>query len=1070
MEICNLLSITTRKNQNYEDAAVKSSEVIEEPAIYGSGNKNNTDSMTINGRVLDLMGSLTDEQIEKVMKVGYNQAVEDFIDIITTNNEISDEELINLYFNKGNIDESKINNKTRLRIVRKDTVKNRQKASGVASGAKSSLNKVKTAFNTVKNNAGSARTQLSGGNTETAIKTANSVKTDVKEIKENTNKALNSAQQVAKFDTEKKVLNFDTVFFEASGETKKYAVTVIMDAYNVHAAVNASEAEADSVIAEAELQRIITFLSEAAELRGSAQTLYDEAEPLDDENPEKATKLADAKTKAENASKKAQEAVKAMESARTSVGNIERELIAAIEAADLALTVADLILESTEFDLTDTEITAINAAKSEADEVKTTAAAAKESLKAATGLSAQIEEQAGHVESEADATKVLEDKVAALTSQVSGANALSDLKSSRGIIEGYQATAEENLETVNQKVVLAKNEETSLDDTKQAVQDAHDAAGAARTAADNAKTELDKAKKAYDEVIASGISLLITAAEEDYQAANDAYDAAERAAKAAEDKVKEADQALKDKSPADEEDENIYTLKRRAADGDDVPNSRIIAVEGTETVTVKLTNTFDGKEYSYKISRLTESTDELYIEHMDNGRFLIIGNDFKIEAEENQNDDIILIGNNNELYTNSGDDIVRVGSVIDSEIEGEQKCHDNTINTGAGNDIVQIHDLSCKLDLGDDVDRLLVINDTINNYSSVITGAKGIENHLIYSNTQAIGDPDNVLEAGFQGQWGDCKYLSFLNCIKEYMDNNDKHLSQFVNISGTTVPFTVTFKNGSSVKVEGTDIQNSNNADGDIDNVILEIAFRKAIEAEGYSMESSGTNLLGSAKNDWLISKYFYEDINYSTNMFIAFAPDAVVDGVDDFNNLPNLVSTFEILFDEFMNGNISNVVLGSSGSINTIDKRNGITVNNGHAFALKGGVKGKYIEVTNPWNSLDSFKIDWDKIFEYFSGYTLYGDAAKYSIDHNFTNLYYSENGTYEARNINTEGLETFNAGAYGTGLGISLQDITIDNQAVNIFATNNVPIDREISEISENIDAVKELLEEDKIFDLYS
>lgn len=122
MAICNLLTLTLRQNQNYESEALTVNQYCEEPEVVPAVDAQTfRDTMSINGRVMDIMGNMTDEQIEAVMKVGYNNSVEKMVEIITTCQDITDEELIDIFLNKsGYIGATNPTGAPqRLRIVRK---------------------------------------------------------------------------------------------------------------------------------------------------------------------------------------------------------------------------------------------------------------------------------------------------------------------------------------------------------------------------------------------------------------------------------------------------------------------------------------------------------------------------------------------------------------------------------------------------------------------------------------------------------------------------------------------------------------------------------------------------------------------------------------------------------------------------------------------------------------------------------------------------------------------------------------------------------------------------------------
>ena len=876
MAISNLLTLTVRKNQNYEPEAMSINQVYGGTAnsIAAPVSPSLTDSVSLNGRVMDIMGTLTDEQIEAVFKVGYNTAVNQMIDIITTCSDISDKELIDMFLGKTNPTSAP----TRLRIIRPE----RQAATDAANEAEEAANKAEEYAKQAEDNANEAENKK--GATPPDYE---GVDEYVKKAEEAAEKAREEAEKAReKADQTKNIENAGQDAIDKANDAKE----------------RADRAEIRANVAEAQAQKLKAWAENY-----KAQQLLEEAR--------KQIKIAEDTTKSDEERKAAAQA--------------------AIDAA--------------------------TGAKRAANNSKTAAAAAR---------------------------------------------TLAD------------AVASAELATEDQKT-KANNEATQ-----------------AENEAANAPAIITEA----DEIIE--------------RAKNLGFDLQEN------DDEPEENKTVGPEKPSDS-DVNV-TLKRKSTSGSD-NCKRTISVDST-VKNIKLTNTFDGKDYYYQVSTLS-GTHNITLEYLDNGRLLIMGDYVKVVAIDGQNDEIILIGQNNEIDTNSGKDKIRVGNVKDSNIDDAAQSDNNKIITGSGNDYVQIFGLN-NIDMGaGNNDRLLVTGGTINDYGSITK--TGVE--YIYSDREYILPSDNTLDWGMQGQYGDCTYMSFLNSFRDYLKRTGKNLSEYVSITGSGTNYTVKFLKSDPVQtktITASDLGNSSNSDGDIDNVLMEIAFRKILEDTGFHMNETGdsSKSLGSNANIWLISKYIFGQ-NYSVSINQSYEYE---DG-SEFDNSANFKNQFKSLFNAYMNGEISNIILGTSGTAYD-NERNGIVGKDlsGHAYYVKGGVEDKYVELTNPWDGNDSFRIDWDDIFKYFGGANLYGDAAKYAIDNNFTYIIKATPDNFNV--INTIGISnnglSLNAIMNYNGINYSQKS----NPFANIFAESEPTIYDEIDEITSSIENVKEILEEKKTFELFS
>ncbi|MBO6086934.1 cell envelope integrity protein TolA [bacterium] len=1024
MAICNLLSLTTRNNQNYDPSAVKQDEVTNEPSVYSSGQSTNTDSMTINGRVIDLMGNLTDEQIEKVMKVGYNQAVEDFIDIITTNSEISDEELINLYFNATNIDESKINNKTRLRIIRKDTVQHRKDMSEKATNAGKEVESGKNLLDNDKaGETPGAKQQVEAAKSKKAEAEAETdpeekAKKEDKAV-EDAGKAKTAAENAAK-EADQAIKDAEAVennknYFEASEETKKKAEMAKIEGLATKAAAKAEAADADLLIAEIEAKKALALLAEAQELIAKAQADYAAALELDESDSTKADAIAAAQALATTAAEKASAAITAKNSAQKAKNAVVKEKTG------------------------------------EATVAKEAAIAAKEAAEA----------------------------------------------------------------------IINSTDEKYTDEDKAAAQAAWDAADAAEKKADQILNDINNPDKVPD---VSGVDT----------AANEVISAASLIVP-----ISGGHEHGDDGDGEGDGDNSTITADITLTRKDDSNNSKKNLDVTDEGTTFKLANSIKGKKYKYTISA-NEGTSATIkeIKFLDNDRLLIVGDNLKIIADDNQADNIILMGCYNYIDTGDLNDTIRVGVVQDSidyyatywddmNTGNGNKYNEsllgNTIKSGSGNDYVEVSGPQT-IDMGEDdgdylYDYLYNTNSAISKLVASYEGQKitvgnrevTIVKPINYEQTFVSGTSqrsDYNFGVASQGGYGDCQFLSFMNTF------NGK-LSDYVTISSISGGYKVTFKgkdaSGANYSATVTNDELNNvqsaldklllyqgttytkqydkeNCSGDIDNALVEIAFRKVIanikNLDGTALTNPGYNLgynMDNYEDGTIVDGYtvfnadkngniVYSDPNaQDANMFGSNSNSKLISTVFYGEGDQRMLTTddknwFKELLAAYKNGEVTNLVIGTHQESNPsgIDnKALGIYYN--HAYAIKDYEEDHWVEVVNPWDGKDVIRLDWRDFFKYFPSLVVYGDTYTYCENKAATSSDWAGVMTSSNQNL------LFNRGGYKSELN-SVLNLDTDNPFAAIFTSNEPSISDEINEITESIEAVNELLDEDKIFDLYS
>ena len=398
-------------------------------------------------------------------------------------------------------------------------------------------------------------------------------------------------------------------------------------------------------------------------------------------------------------------------------------------------------------------------------------------------------------------------------------------------------------------------------------------------------------------------------------------------------------------------------------------------------MSIKLTNTFDGKDYYYNI-KSAGGTQSVMLNHLDNGRLLISGDNLIITAVKGQNDNLIIIGKQNIIDTNSGDDRIRLGKPHDSKDALYVQSNANKILAGSGNDYISQYGFN-SIDAGSGNDKVLLSHIS----KSDINAGEIIAAEDIYSSISVQeGTYDQAIGWAHQGSYGDCKYLSFLNSLNLYLKKTGKSLSEFVEITKSSGKYQVTFKKSNeSVTVPFSDLSDEKCVKGDIDNLILEAAFRRVIAdtslnyGVSYNMDS-GNNSIGSGQNSWLISKHIF---GIESAAIILCSNETQNDNKTSFMNALSEGLT------AVKNGAITNVVVGTGGA----PDNNGLigvigSATEGHAYCVKDGVVGQYLELVNPWDNNDSFMIDWDDFPRYYASIMFFGDSAEFAYQKEFDNM----------------------------------------------------------------------------------
>ena len=379
---------------------------------------------------------------------------------------------------------------------------------------------------------------------------------------------------------------------------------------------------------------------------------------------------------------------------------------------------------------------------------------------------------------------------------------------------------------------------------------------------------------------------------------------------------------------------------------------------------------------------------------LDNGRIVINGSNATITAYNGQKDDFIVQGNRNTIDTGDMDDKVRIGRVNDSAYGFNSNYYENIVKTGAGNDYVENSGIN-EIDMGaGSIDYLWNANDqqfTLDGVSirSMVNNSEAYtvvapKNYEV-TDTSVTATTNNQLDWGMQNGYGDCQFLSLVNSI-----NNKGRFNEFFNISQSAGGWDVTFKKSSVTKHVSSGDITSDSSTGDKDFTVLEAAMRLCAESEGsgsqkYNMNNDGSGNIGTSTNFWVVSKYVFGDTNYKA-------------GYDDIS-LSN-EHKFKFILQKYLNGEISNLVVGSSQ--NAIEANTTLGVMEQHAYCVKTAEIGKSVTVVNPHNNHDEIKLDWNDFFKYYKMIVLFGDTydtyknqfgLSYANDNLNNHSYYSSN-----------------------------------------------------------------------------
>lgn len=449
--------------------------------------------------------------------------------------------------------------------------------------------------------------------------------------------------------------------------------------------------------------------------------------------------------------------------------------------------------------------------------------------------------------------------------------------------------------------------------------------------------------------------------------------------------------------------ENLYkTLSLNLSE-----DARGVKITEDSYSTVVLNNALTGQKLTYDVISLNGEQPVTY-KYLDNGRFLIYGSYLQITARDNQADDIILIGDNNELYTKDGNDTLRVGHVIDSNGTIAQQSNNNLIDSGSGDDYITFFGSGNNINAGDGTDKVmlsyiysngkLVTTDELSKIVFTDDGEVYKEDdRTIYihggEDVRFFGEvtPEYDYQVGWYNQGnlgGDCRLFALLDSLSK--SDGFTSLADYVTISTEdNQNYTVTFKNYTGTKktseIDINEIQSLYNdagtktmfVFGDLDVVLIDYALNELLAQRGspQTVQTVSYNILSSyilGNTDVTYIRYAAPDYNFSTR--------------------------FESLCAKYLSGEISNLTIGINNSVHEFD----LGIVSGHAYSLKE-FNENYITLVNPWDNADTLTLSMDKFYGLNPSAIVYG-VDIYNEHLNLDNIFSTANDTFDADVINSD------------------------------------------------------------------
>ena len=433
--------------------------------------------------------------------------------------------------------------------------------------------------------------------------------------------------------------------------------------------------------------------------------------------------------------------------------------------------------------------------------------------------------------------------------------------------------------------------------------------------------------------------------------------------------------------------------------------AQTIEINTVQQLNLTLENPFYGENYTYTIN--SGKSQEINLKYLANGRLRIEGDNLNITSETGQIDDLILWGDNNIVYTNDLDDIIRIGGAVDSIGTNEYdnfliQGNYNTVNSGTGDDYVVYFGYRNTINAGDGNDLVLSIDGS----SNVVNSA--YERHIDSNIENSLNGEIEWFNQGTAG--GDCRLLSLLQSLSHTLSETEGSYSDYVTITLNGEDYNVTFNNyqgaGSNNITVTSEELSTDFVSGDLDVVITNLALNKLLYV------NHNSTVMNISYNT--LSSYFFGNSNMT----------CVLSSAEDYYD------KLDELWEKYNNQEINNLEIGISSSNNFE-----LGIVGGHAYTL-ADLNEEYISLINVWDTADILNLD----IETFSGL----DTAAFVFGEDIYNQHLTiDNGTGSSPEFNSIMQEV--AGWQNRNSNTDIQTLIADD---NKFQTDYLAINSIIQE----------------------
>ena len=396
-------------------------------------------------------------------------------------------------------------------------------------------------------------------------------------------------------------------------------------------------------------------------------------------------------------------------------------------------------------------------------------------------------------------------------------------------------------------------------------------------------------------------------------------------------------------------------------------------ISGDNEITINLNNGLTTGGYSYTLHSVTGEPCDIAIQYLNNGRLVISCDNVGIAANNGQNDDIILLGNNNFLATEDGNDIVRVGYTLGQE-RYRGNSSNNEIDTGSGTDHVVLGSTGCGVTSAENV---LYLSSDIKT-RSIVTGTTNEWTWYQSSdaNINATSQSTNTYEGpASQGSVGDCRLFSIINSLGK--NTNNGNLTNYVTINKSGTNYSVTFNNypdaaHKTATITENEVKNTQNVTGDLTTILIDLAINKLMveNRDDARLQNSETNVNNA-----------FSRADYNT-VSLYFFGNRKIDWADTYSEFNTQYQKYK----NIANTEYSNLIVG----FKTSNEELGIV--SGHAYSVKS-VTTNYVEVVNPWDDADVLRLSRNDFKTYYDHSYVFGAGSDTITYQNAVSAVDSEN-----------------------------------------------------------------------------